>query len=451
MAVTTGLSSLSLQILRNMFDVNLQIQRVSKKIATGSKVPSSEFDPLGLSVSDIFSRQIVSLSVSQQSLAKTSSRFDTIEDAIETMLYGAGGTASDPTGGLYLLKQTAEQVAANLLDNTIGQNTANDIYANLRQTARTTLFSDDVLIRGGLGNTALAYQTVTGAFGLGPNLTVTLSELNVTGVNLQGYAALATVSDYTNPNTPNLITVSSQFHTFAAPVGYGNIAGALASVFLRVENGIATAELWMNRNVNNPFLPAFAPVFTEAISMITGPQVLNFANLGLTVNLTEENWDYSSVGTLVVQIKRNLASAYSGTNPTILSENFTYDIMNLEPENLLAVSTTSNATLFTVDLTTDASAAAAVNIINNAINKLSADYSRVGVLKQGAQGQTTKVSNLILAAKNQISVIQDLSQDELAAENLKFATLQVIQQTSLALLSQSGLNGSLLLRILGVT
>lgn len=380
-----------------------------RKIQTGSKIPSAQFDPTAAVVADLLSRNLGTLAVSQESLSRASAMMDVTENAMEQI-----------TEKLTSIKQVSERVVTGQITGDYAQTVADELYADIRRISRDTRFGETALLRGGMGN-SVEYVTTTAGQIAG---SLTAANFDVTGVNLQGFASLAPAQSQLG----NLVNVSEFLPTLSVPMG--GAAAPTATVELQIGGGVATAALMIG-GVN---------AFTETIAMTTGPQTLEFSNLGLRVNLAQAGFNYSVSGVVTVGIDRDEAKFLAGTNVNALGDQFRFDLPNLEPENLLEAG--AGGQMFTVDLRN--APAQAIGLVERAISTIESTRSRVGVLRQGISTQMNKVSELVLGHQLTRSTISDT---DFPLEALNLTARQVAQRTAVSMLSQARLNPQLVLQL----
>ena len=419
MAIAVKTNVPGLIAVEDLRRVNIQLSKTMKKLQTGLKIPDASYDPTALVVSNILTRRLNTLALANESLTRGASMMDTIEAAI-----------ADIVDRLTAMKQAAERVVAGEAVGLEAQATANELYADIRRIVRETRFGDTALLRGGLGNTVL-YASTTDDPLLG---SITIADIDVTGVNLTGYASLA----YAQTTTlGNLVYASDYLPTFFASLtGLPNAGSAFIAISINF--GIASASLWIGgQNAFNEAI-AFATGLAGG-NLITGPQVLDFQNLGLRVNLRQLNWGPGVNGLMTIGIDRNEAKFLAGSNASAFGDYYKFELPNLEPENLLGLGADQQA--FTVDLAN--AAATAVQFIESAIRYVEGIRTRVGVLKQGFDTQKTKVSDVIIGTEAYRSQIRDA---ELDKEAIILTSQQVIQQSAIAMIAQARLQPQLALQ-----
>ena len=427
MAIAVRTNIRGLYAAEDLRRLNVQLGAVMRRLQTGFKINSAADDPSGLVIANIMSRNIRTLAVAQEHITKAMAMFDTLEDALAQI-----------SEKLALMKTQAERVVTaqasaerSVLSQSTGdagQNAADELYQDIRRIARETQFADTFLLRGGIGNVVVFASTTSDQI-LG---SLTAADIDVTGINLQGYATLA----QSNQPLGNLVTVGQYLPTFFASLT-GRADAATSFIQLNFDNGVASAVLWIN-GIN---------AFTEAVAfatgfnaIATGPQVLDFSNLGLRVNLRQVYWGAGVSGLMTIGIDRNEAKFLAGTSAQAFGDYFKFELPNLEPENLLG--TGPDGAIFTVDLRN--AAQTAVNYIESAARYIDSIRARVGALRLGLETQKLKVEDLVIGHSAYRSILRDAELDKDAVE---LTALQVVQQSAVAMIAQARLQPQLVLQL----
>lgn len=405
----------------------IELGGVMKRLQTGKRVNSASEDVGALVESNHLLRALSTLQLATEQITKGQSVLSKIEDTVE---------------GIYNLldkmRQNAERATQSTDSNEIStlQRSSDELYIEIRKLARSTIFQKQQLVRGGSGNLVVGPVTIVFTTG-GQPVTIYKQDIDVSGINLAGYAS-GTLADNA---VSNLVTVIGQSGVaqgmFTSSISYGSYA----SISFSVGGGIATAVLRLG---------ATGIVMTESIRInFTGPQVLDFVNMGFRVYVETaasggQGIGPGSTGSAVITLQRQEAKFFRGTNVNSLMDYVQFDIPNLEPENLLGSISLGGGTMFTFDLR--AAPETAVTLIREAIEYVENVRARVGAVKHMLEVSQTQVQNQRIIAQVQRSSIIDTKFDE---DALLLTSLQVVQQSANAMVAISRLTPQLVLQLLG--
>jgi flagellin len=321
------------------------------------------------------------------------------------------------------------------------QASSEELYVEIRELVRSTVFQKSQLLRGGLGNRMIAPITIGSS--AGPALTLYRVSFDVSGINLAGYASgsLADVA------APNLVTVQGNSvpgNSLGAMFTSSVVPGGRATLSFQVGGGIATAVLFIGGN----------RVFTESIRInFTGAQVLDFKNLGFRVFVEElqrtsdPNQQFgpnTTIAATTITIQREGARVFRGTHVGSELDYIHFDIPNLEPQNLLGSVSLGGNMLFTFDLRS--APETAVSLIEEAIEYVEKVRSKIGAIRSLLRTAQEQVQEQRIIAQVQRSAIIDTKFDE---ESLRLTALQVVQQSATAMIAISRLTPQLVLQLIG--
>jgi flagellin len=395
--------------------VTVELGGVMKRLQTGLRVNSAAEDVGALIQGSILTRAIRTLEIASEQLTRADSILQNMEETVKKI--------ND------ILNQMRENAlrASQTTDPTVRaelQAATDQLYLDIRELVRTTVFQEAQLLRGGLGNRMIAPATVLLTLSGTTTTTLYIGNFDVSGINLAGYAS-GSLADTT---VANLVTVSPLMFTQSVALN------GLASVLLTVGGaGLATAVLYIDGSA----------VFTEVISItFTGAQVLDFKNLGFRVFVDDVRFGESSQISAVITVKREQVKVFRGMDVGSELDYVRFNVPNLEPENLLETSL-GGGTLFTFDLRV--APETAVILIDNAINYVEKVRGVIGAAMILMRAANDQVLNQKIQVATQRSAIIDAKFDE---EALRLTALQVIQQSATAMIAISRLTPQLVLQLL---
>ena len=396
--------------------VTVELGGVMKRLQTGLRVNSASEDVGALIQGSILTRAIRTLEIASEQLTRADSILQNMEETVKKI--------ND------ILNQMRENAlrASQTTDPTVRaelQAATDQLYLDIRELVRTTVFQEAQLLRGGLGNRMIAPATVLLTLSGTTTTTLYIGNFDVSGINLAGYAS-GSLADTT---VANLVTVSPLMFTQSVALN------GLASVLLTVGGaGLATAVLYIDGSA----------VFTEVISItFTGAQVLDFKNLGFRVFVDDVRFGESSQISAVITVKREQVKVFRGMDVGSELDYVRFNVPNLEPENLLETSL-GGGTLFTFDLRV--APETAVILIDNAINYVEKVRGVIGAAMILMRAANDQVLNQKIQVATQRSAIIDAKFDE---EALRLTALQVIQQSATAMIAISRLTPQLVLQLFG--
>ena len=412
--------------------VTIELGGVMKRLQTGFRVNSAGEDTGALVQSNILLRALDTLQIASEQVAKAESILTKMEDTVKRIY--------DILAQMKLNAQRAV-VSTDAQEVSSLQASSEQLYVEIRELVRSTVFQKSQLLRGGLGNRMIAPITVVSS---GPLLTLYRVSFDVSGINLAGYAS----GSRADVAVPNLVTVlGNSLSTVVVPGGmFTNsvVPGGQASIVFEVGGGIATAELFIDGNA----------VFTEAIRInFTGAQVLDFKNLGFRVfveelqrtsNPNDQFGPNTTINVPAITVQREGARVFRGTHVGSELDYIHFDIPNLEPENLLGSVSLGGNMLFTFDLR--AAPETAVSLIEEAIEYVEKVRSKIGAVRSLLRTAQEQVQEQRIIAQVQRSAIIDTKFDE---ESLRVTALQVVQQSATAMIAISRLTPQLVLQLFG--
>ncbi len=411
--------------------VTIELGGVMKRLQTGFRVNSAGEDTGALVQSNILSRALDTLQIASEQVAKAESILTKMEDTVKRIY--------DILSQMKLNAQRAV-VSTDAQEVSSLQASSEELYVEIRELVRSTVFQKSQLLRGGLGNRMIAPITIGST---GPVLTLYRVSFDVSGINLAGYASgsLADVA------APNLVTVQGNSvagSSLGAMFTSSVVPGGQASVSFQVGGGIATAVLFIGGN----------RVFTESIRInFTGAQVLDFKNLGFRVfveelqrtsNPNQQFGPNTTIAATTITVQREGARVFRGTHVGSELDYIHFDIPNLEPQNLLGSVSLGGNMLFTFDLRS--APETAVSLIEEAIEYVEKVRGKIGAIRSLLRTAQEQVQEQRIIAQVQRSAIIDTKFDE---ESLRLTALQVVQQSATAMIAISRLTPQLVLQLIG--
>ena len=415
--------------------VTIELGGVMKRLQTGLRVNSAADDVGALIQSSVLTRAISTLEVASQQLTRVDSILSHIEESIVQIQN--------------LLDKIRENAVAasqttNPDEKASFQEAVNQLYLDIRELVRSTVFRQTQLLRGGIGNrivgpASILITNISNLLGGATKTFLSVGNIDVSGINLAGYASGA-LADTT---VPNLVCVVARFGGVPGNLltgvmfTYSVALNQFAVIGITMNGGVVSAELRINGNW----------VFTESLRVtFTGAQVLDFKNLGLRIFIDDVRFGQGATIDAVITIRREQPKVFRGMDVGSELDYLRFDIPNLEPENLLGTLSLGGGQLFTFDLTQPAGADTAVQMIDIAMDYVDRVRNRVGALMNLMRAAQEQVQNQKLQAQVQRSAVIDTKFDE---ESLRLTALQVVQQSATAMIAISRLTPQLVLQLIG--
>jgi len=396
--------------------VTVELGGVMKRLQTGLRVNSAAEDVGALIQGSILTRAIRTLEIASEQLTRADSILQNMEETVKKI-----------HDILNQMRENAMRavVATDPDERAQLQAATDQLYLDIRELVRTTVFQEAQLLRGGLGNRMIAPATVLLTLSGTVTTTLYIGNFDVSGINLAGYAS-GSLADTT---VANLVTVSPLMFKQAVALN------GVASVLLTVGGaGLSTAVLYIGGSA----------VFTEVISItFTGAQVFDFKNLGFRVFVDDVRFGSASQISAVITVKREEVKVFRGMDVGSELDYVRFNVPNLEPENLLETSL-GGGTLFTFDLRV--APETAVILIDEAINYVEKVRGVIGAAMSLMRAANDQVLDQKIQAATQRSAIIDTKFDE---EALRLTALQVIQQSATAMIAISRLTPQLVLQLIG--
>jgi flagellin len=411
--------------------VTIELGGVMKRLQTGLRVNSAADDVGALIQSSVLTRAISTLEVASQQLTRVDSILSYIEESIVQIQK--------------LLDKIRENAVAasqttNPDEKASLQEAVNQLYLDIRELVRSTVFRQTQLLRGGIGNRIIEPASILITNIAGATRTfLSVGNIDVSGINLAGYASGA-LADTT---VPNLVVARARIQ--GVP---GNLLTGVMFTYSVALNQLAAIAIAMNGGVVSADLQIGGiSVFTESLRVtFTGAQVLDFKNLGLRIFIDDVRFGQAATINAVITIRREQPKVFRGMDVGSELDYLRFDIPNLEPENLLGTLSLGGGQLFTFDLTQPAGADTAVQMIDIAMDYVDRVRNRVGALMNLMRAAQEQVQNQKLQAQVQRSAVIDTKFDE---ESLRLTALQVIQQSATAMIAISRLTPQLVLQLFG--
>lgn len=489
--VNTNVSSINAQ--RNLTKSTKSLDTAMQRLSSGLRINTAADDAAGLAISMGITSQTNGLTQAERNANDGLSVVGTAEGALTTQ-----------TTILQRIRELAVQAANDINSADNRQSIQDEIDAQVSELTRlgnTTTFNGINLLDGSFSNKKLqvgAYANQTIAVTLGDfrssamGYIATTTGTAVTGAAIMGGGDFVITSYANNGNSSTQTTVGASADdgisyankTFSAisKANAINAASATSGVTATV-NATATAGAtaiggaalgtWgptgntLTINGQNIFDTSTALTGTATANATTTIAAINaksgktgvVASLaaGTTTNLVltaadGRNITVVSAGAIFTGLTTAIGTAVNTYGTISLSSPKAFALSNGTgagvtasgfTASLTALDTTKNVDA--VDVTTQAGATTAIQIIDSALNKVSQSESDLGALSNRLNNT---ISNIEIANENLSAANSRIMDTDFAAETANMTRAQIIQQSSVAVLTQANSRPQIALTLL---
>ncbi len=360
--------------------------KAMEKLSSGLRINRAGDDAAGLAISEKMRGQIRGLRMAAKNA----------QDAI-SLIQTAEGALTESHAILQRMRELAVQAANDTntdVDRLELQKEIDQLAAELTRIAETTEFNTKTLLDG----------SFSGVFHIGANegqnISLAISDMSASALNVTGSGRTLYYVPVNNQAVSSLAVASGASvapgdYTIEETLTYA--ASASGGAFQKVDFEVLDAS-------GN----------TLATATFTASEIR-----GGTTSKT--------VGDFVITVD---ASITSTTGDGAASP--TNDTFNVSPGG--------------IDVSTQAAADSAITTINNAIQLVSAERSKLGALQNRLEHT---IANLGVAAENLQAAESRIRDVDMAQEMMTFTRYQILQQASIAMLAQANVAPQAVLQLLG--
>ena len=443
-----------------------------QRLSTGLRVNSAKDDAAGLVIANRLSAQLRGLNQATRNASDSISMVQTADSAL-----------SEQQNMLQRLRELAVQAASDTntsADRTAIQSEADALISEIDRIAVQTTYNGRNLLDGSLSGVqfqvgAYSNETVSltidksRSFSLGSvytttGSTATTAALAAGDLLLNGVAVRATVNSDDQFSTANqsgsaiakaaAINEGTGDHGVTATVEATTVTSALTAGAMSagslVINGVSIGALTVAasdadfalRNAINAASGVTGVVATVSgtVMTLTAADGRNIALTGTGVAADPHGLlNGGAVQTAAISVKETATDGSSG----ILVTGATTAVAGLATST---ITSTRTANVSTLDMTSQAAATTAMDVIDDAISLISLRQSGLGAL---LNRMDNAISNLSAAAENVAAARSRIQDADFATETAKFSKNQILQQASTAMLAQANVAGQIALQLLG--
>ena len=488
--INTNLSSLAAQ--RNLAASGADVQTSLERLSSGLRINSAKDDAAGLAISERFTSQVKGLAVAKRNANDGVSLAQTAEGSLgetskllqrmrELAVQAANGTNSATDRAalqseVNQLKSEIDRITTatqfngqKLLDGTftsknfqVGANASETVSIDIGATNTSTLANNTFAGEGGTDEKGLASITTGAAAG---NNGVAAQTLTVTGTlgSDSSIGVLVGATAETVAASVNAATGTTGVSATAVTKAALTVAAAGTVTFNLSGSGTQAISATLSSNTDLTAL-------RDAINDSTGTTGITAAGTGATLTLTQADGKdikldtaahdaiaaNAVVGTIraldadgaviTAQTAKNLEEA--GTDSATVAGHVTFNsnqafsVTSTVAGSAGAIAggtagtaqTSSAAKLSTVNISTEAGAQTAIEIIDAAIQTVSTQRADLGALQARFD---SIISNLTTGIENQSAAQSRIRDADFAVETAALTRAQILQQAGTAVLAQA--------------
>ncbi|GMV88025.1 MAG: flagellin [Chthonomonas sp.] len=461
--------------LRNVGNTNIEAQRSITRLSTGLRINSGADDPAGLIISETFRAQIGGLEQAIRNNQDAINFGKTAEGAlaeISKLLKDARALAVTGANSATL---SEAQVQAN-------QQQLNSIAESITRISEQTQFGSKKLLDGSAGVVAssvsatnINYVSFTGTFNgqaitadsaVTMNVTTDAERATLTGTrtfalattvmsaagsfSINGRTFSVTTADTISDVVGRINQASEVTGVTAAWAAGGGVVltskeyGSAAEVNLNDASGILLSAAGATTDAGVNAVADVSVTVNGSAATVTFNQGsgLNLKDqYGNTITLTE-NGNLTSTALTVAQLNVGRTQFQIGANA---GQTAGLNIANFAASEL-GKGVVSGLTLANLDITGGTSATQAMQVIDKAIEEVSAARGNIGnFIRNTLESQ---VRNLGVAKENLTASESAVRDADIADEMTNFTKLQILQQSGMAMLAQANSSPNAVLSLL---
>ena len=471
--INTNQSALNAQ--RQLLSTNIRLGTSFERLSSGLRINGAKDDAAGLSITNRFTAQIKGLNQAVRNANDGVSLAQTAEGAL-----------NETSNILQRIRELAVQAANdtnNDSDRASLQAEVKQLKSELERIAQTTTFNGNKLLDGGFINKLLQIGA-----NVGETLNVNIGGARTTDLARQVWTTASTVSNAAITG----FTISYRDASAAGGFGQAEVRATIAaddnvSTSLKASSALAKAKAInalsdvtgvraiVGKTVVSSPVAVFADTLDEDSFLVINDQKISGfvtqpndadGQLKDAINaVTEETGvvaSINSVGGLVLTAEdgRNIEFSYV-SNAVTITANVDFGKISLQSKeqfeltgaNVASIKhtagvygTNSERAVSSVDISSREGAVMTLDIIDLAIEDVSAQRSSLGALQNRLE---STINNLSTTAENLTASRSRILDADFAAESAQLSRNLIIQQAGVAMLAQANLQPQIALALLG--
>ncbi len=480
--IQTNVSSLGAQ--RTLSSTNNELATTFKRLSTGLRINSAKDDAAGLQISNKLTSQINGLNVASRNANDGISLAQTAEGALQ-----------ETTNLLQRIRDLSIQSANGTNSSSQRdalQSEVTQLQAEINRIADTTAFGGRNLLDGTFGSSSLqvgsqANQTINvsinSAKGAALGNQVFNLEGTIAGSGLQAAAGAnglnaetdLQISESGGNTTGNIVfslndssaTVASAINTATASANVGvtaSVANVSTVTFsadqagdtIAFDVGVGTTTTAFSiSNFNQSDVSELAAAINEqGISgLVATVDPNNSDKLVLTAS-DDINFEFTNAGGTNAVLTSNDGTATTLTTgqngitvgEVELSSDSSFSFTGADTELFAtAAASSSLSDVDSIDITTQAGAQSAIDVVDGALSKIDSNRADLGAIQNRLSSTISNLSNIVENVSAARSRIRDT---DFAVETANLAKNQVLQQAGLSILAQANASSQSVLSLL---
>ena len=396
-SINTNMGSINAQA--NLAATQKAVQNSLSKLSSGYRITKAADDAAGLAISEKMRGQISGLKQASSNA----------QSAISLIQTGEGGL-SETQSILQRMRELAVQSASDTNttdDRTKIQSEVDQLSKEITRISNTTEFNTKNLLAGGLKDT---YQIGANA---GQNITLSVNAMDASSLGVAGTAGTA-----------------------GTIAGSGAVAsGASGSFVFSVDGGASKTIAITSGETAAQIVTAINSGANATIASLSGTTLVLTSNtLGTGSSVTVDSSTSAAIKTSL-----KLTTATTGTGSNLGGAASTAAVTSA------GVVTTEAVAQAGLNVSTQSGANAAITTIDNAINKVSTERSKLGAVQNRLEHT---INNLGTSSENLTAAESNIRDVDMAAEMSSFTKNQVLAQAGVAMLAQANQAPQTILKLL---
>jgi Bacterial flagellin N-terminal helical region./Bacterial flagellin C-terminal helical region. len=420
MVINTNLSAIN--AWRALETNNTNTQKALQKLSSGYRINSAADDAAGLAISEKMKAQIAGLNMAQRNA----------QDGI-SLIQTAEGALNETQSILQRMNELAVQSAngANTdTDRAAIQKEMDQLAQEIGRIGQTTEFNTQKLLDG----------TFKSVFQIGANenqnLSLNISDMRgvalgiVGDTSASGIASITTTVSTTTANSATFSdgTYSISFNSSSSVYNLLNSSGSIVGVS-------ADGKTW---NAGTSVTTTGVDTFTLSTTVTAGTVTISGSDTNVTVSSTQ---------LVSIQSSKLDAGTYTYDASTKQLKNSSGDIVATTTDGKTFIDSQGNTVLtlgvaatdgntFTVggiDVSTQAAANSAITKIQDAINQVSMERSKLGAYQNRLEHT---INNLGTASENLTAANSRIRDVDMAKEMMEFTKDNILNQAATAMLEE---------------
>ncbi len=399
----------ALQAWMSVKNTQTQMQTTIQRLSTGYRINSAADDAAGYAIVEKMMGQVNGLNTAIQNS----------QNAI-SLIQTASGALDQTQSILQRMRELAVE-ASNDTNTTADrqqiQKEVNQLVSQIDQIRNTTQFNTQVLLNGNLNNVASGGAATL----VNPSNTITSAKVSGSAPITTTISVETMISG--SGNTANVVEVYVNGQLANVTTGAGTTSSP--TVNLSTVTGSGTGTLTISFGTGKEISVTLKNLASGSSASNSTSEALKLVDTGAI--RVDEGTDTNN--DLIFQV---------GANQTQTIQ------LGINDMGAQALGLEDDSGNVTVDVTSKAGAESAITLVDNAIQVVSTEASKLGAIQNRL---THIVNNLQTASTNLTSAQSTIKDVDMAKEMMVFSKQQILLQSSMAMLAQANTNPQQVLRL----